>query len=260
MSAYRNHLDHPQDIPLIDLDEDYAEPLLFTDDTWPSWPGPMHDPNFPPDQHAPQLMSAVGENQVFPNHCYTFSGESDLLSGSEFLTPFHGFPAVNHQSPENTINTFAFSPTTAITMQHNPGTQLAPTQLASFGFPMEYYTTAPPTMIGHHNIEIPSTLSSTTRGKFCKNRECMHTVNRVDGKARSPYCCNKCQTREQNLRQGRVRPNKQAIAMKNTVLILSQLNVPDLPGSILPFLEKVVDEDPDPEKLAISALDWLKYR
>ncbi len=54
------------------------------------------------------------------------------------------------------------------------------------------------------------------RGLFCCSRECCVPVTNSDKK--SPYCSERCQTREQNLRQGRVRPNKAAITAKKGML------------------------------------------
>ncbi len=54
------------------------------------------------------------------------------------------------------------------------------------------------------------------RGLFCCSRECCVPVTNIDKK--SPYCSERCQTREQNLRQGRVRPNREAIKAKKGML------------------------------------------
>eukprot|EP00792_Barthelona_sp_PAP020_P004311 TRINITY_DN203_c0_g1_i1.p1 TRINITY_DN203_c0_g1~~TRINITY_DN203_c0_g1_i1.p1 ORF type:complete len:208 (-),score=34.53 TRINITY_DN203_c0_g1_i1:336-959(-) len=77
-------------------------------------------------------------------------------------------------------------------------------------------------------------------GEFCANRECYQRVIRND-KLRSPYCSDKCQTREQNLRQGRVKPNSKEIQIKECILSLNNSFIPGLPDSALPFIHQYVD-------------------
>jgi hypothetical protein len=56
-------------------------------------------------------------------------------------------------------------------------------------------------MAGKHEHKYSNTGSSR---RFCKNRECQNLAGQPS-KPKSPYCSRKCQAREQNMRQGRIK-------------------------------------------------------
>ncbi|GKT36426.1 hypothetical protein ADUPG1_009395 [Aduncisulcus paluster] len=55
------------------------------------------------------------------------------------------------------------------------------------------------------------------KGLLCANRECISVLNTSN--KRSPYCCKKCQTREQNLRQKRVMHASGPLVRKKTFVL-----------------------------------------
>ncbi|KAH0575768.1 hypothetical protein SS50377_23408 [Spironucleus salmonicida] len=69
----------------------------------------------------------------------------------------------------------------------------------------EYFTSLSPQNTPRNHI---------VKGLLCSNRECCRIVENK----RSAYCCQGCQIREQNLRQGRVQVRKELITKKHDIL------------------------------------------
>ncbi|KAL0248848.1 hypothetical protein GEMRC1_004082 [Eukaryota sp. GEM-RC1] len=273
MGYFGSEFDDLDDFIPLDEQDDGQYSILPTIDenktTWPSWTAVSTSNGHVPRQSM--FHQSFDENvPTVETHFDTFDDSTIPLDhepgfvNQHLFNPYQSYFGSTIDGHDTTINSFAFSPTTAIT-----GSQYQFGQPPQHSFMHhQHHMMGSEAFTNRHgqtsqqNFTLPTSLSQSTKNKFCKNRECFGIVNRVDGKSRSPYCCNKCQTREQNLRQGRVRPNRSQIALKNTILILSQLAIPNLPSCIAPWIEdyfnQLPEEDPDPQKMAIAAMHWLQ--
>ncbi|KAL0223737.1 hypothetical protein P9112_003127 [Eukaryota sp. TZLM1-RC] len=252
MSIFKSDHDLIDDIDLIDDDLLQDEPITFStgddpsDGAWPTFPSWQSVVNHvPPPSMQPMVPPT---NFGWQNHSY--------LSQQNLQPQLHGYHGSN--LPPQGYNSYCFSPSYSgvpalAESSSYPSSNFDHWQVSTHNYHQEDHPS--------QHAKLPSSFSTVTKNKFCKNRECTSIVTpRVDGKARSPYCSNKCQTREQNLRQGRVRPNMHSICLKNTILILSQLSVPNLPMSVMPFLETVSEDETDPQRVAMTVLEWLKHQ
>ncbi|KAG9390199.1 hypothetical protein J8273_8239 [Carpediemonas membranifera] len=88
------------------------------------------------------------------------------------------------------------------------------------------------------------------RGMFCACRECCNPMTNPERK--SPYCSSQCQTREQNLRQSRVKPNRDQIKAKRCMLdgLLALFKIQKT--QILP------ERTPSPSDLASPATNYAE--
>eukprot|EP00792_Barthelona_sp_PAP020_P001054 TRINITY_DN11732_c0_g1_i1.p1 TRINITY_DN11732_c0_g1~~TRINITY_DN11732_c0_g1_i1.p1 ORF type:complete len:220 (+),score=34.73 TRINITY_DN11732_c0_g1_i1:255-914(+) len=198
-------------------------------------------------------------NEPLPNESYYFHTLSTIENvGSSIInsrndTPSFSSPQIQSHTPYASY--YPPSPTENILTPLTSSSSLSPFDSSSSvnwvvevthttpRLPVIFDSTSPIRQVrsryshSHRN----SSQNHNQTGEFCLNRECYQRVIRND-KLRSPYCCDKCQTREQNLRQERVKANLKEITIKQSILKLASLFIPGLPEVALPFIHEYVDK------------------
>jgi len=84
-------------------------------------------------------------------------------------------------------------------------------------------TGTPPIRLHKGSGKLPQSVEPKSITKKCRNRECQNMGGQV-GKPRSIYCSKRCQSREQNLRQGRIKNVKSPNTIEKEKLGLGSNN------------------------------------
>ncbi|KAJ4461000.1 hypothetical protein PAPYR_2861 [Paratrimastix pyriformis] len=164
--------------------------------------------------------------------------DDQTISPPEFVRPLiveeEGVAAMVHDSPTRPLAHLRPSPVKQTEAKQTPPTERNVLMMGSHQ-PL-------PTLPARRSLSAGGDLSATPkrhvrtssvyrkmggpglkRGIFCANRECIQELPR-DG-SKTPYCCSRCQTREQNLRQRRVQVKMDLVRQKIAFLTSFQATV-----------------------------------